>query len=398
MPVQQQMSSFAKKLGWRVAQANAECAGKPIELGRKQLRKDIRDGVAKLSTMYTKEQDKDEGSCPKGETFFRASAIVLLPEDCAGSITQIIIPLCDVPAKGEGKPKTFAENWNKFRSLFESLGVAPFQEPPIDFKVDPAGATAQGARIEAYFFAAMKTLTDPQRMKTNPIYISFSTRGWTPPKSLRNPNPTELVLEDWNGRAEWSGKVNPAGGVTDTHTTTQPPPMTPPPSQNGQVQQQPQHNVAEDIADVVASLVETAMNDPEGATEDGAAASRRLEELAWAAGWSDLNTKEAADWEQVGDMALNPPTDNPTAATPSGPPAVGSQWMFARRSKDGAKLRNNKGEEFPPVPVEVVTVDAWNTQTCTLKTVKDGKPVVDIRSKKPVDVKFEWLEGAGPPY
>ena len=33
-------------------------------------------------------------------------------------------------------------------------------------------------------------------------------------------------------------------------------------------------------------------------------------------------------------------------------------------------------------------------KTCTLKTVKDGKAVVDIRTKEPIAVKWEWLEAA----
>ena len=135
------------------------------------------------------------------------------------------------------------------------------------------------------------------------------------------------------------------------------------------------------------------MNDPEGATEDGANASSRLEAMAWAAGWTKEQTAGAADWAQVGDMALNAPT---AGATPSPlTPAVGSKWLFAKRDKSGDKLKNKDGIEFPPQEVEVVSVDEVNN-TCTLVTVKDRKPVVDIRSKKLVDVKFEYLEG--PPY
>jgi len=70
--------------------------------------------------------------------------------------------------------------------------------------------------------------------------------------------------------------------------------------------------------------------------------------------------------------------------------------MFAKRTKDGEKLKNNKGGPFPAREVEVTVVDT-SAKLCTVKTIKDGKDVVDIRSKKPVAVKFEWLEQA-PPY
>ncbi len=162
---------------------------------------------------------------------------------------------------------------------------------------------------------------------------------------------------------------------------------------------------------MVAALVEAALADPEGATDEGAQASAQLEEMAWAAGWSKEQTAGAADWSEVGDMALAPPTTAPLTqpaaapATPTPPDGavtiagrfypvkdlVGCKFYFAKRSKDGAKLHNNKGEEFPAQEVEVVAVDAA-AKTCTVKTTKDGKPVVDIRSKAPVAVKFEWLE------
>ncbi len=156
------------------------------------------------------------------------------------------------------------------------------------------------------------------------------------------------------------------------------------------------------------------MNDPEGATTEGANASARLEEIAWTVGWSKEQTAGAEDWAAVGDMCLNPPTPPTPAAPPAqvavpapiqpGTPVIfqtsgapptaimpGGKYKFAKRTRDGLKLRNNKGEEFPPQEIEVTTVNVTN-KTCTVKTVKDNKPVVDIRSKQPVDVKFEWLE------
>lgn len=415
MPVQQQMSSFATRLGGRVAQANVEHRDKPVDVGNRRLPAGIRSGMAKLSAMYTKQQTEDNAKTPKGETFFRASAIALFPEQhngekVAGMVTQVVIPLCDVPAKGQRKAQSFSDNWYEFQNFFKLLGISPpvgpQYEPSSPPGSDPAKDLAAGAQVEAYYFAAMKALTDPQR---SPTYIEFSTRGWTPPKTPQSPNPEEIVFETWHGLAPpervaaLNGQYSPGAGVTVVPGRTsqpfnefEPPPQTPP-----QVQiPSPQHNPV-DVTDEVASLVETAMGDPEGTTEDGAAASARLEELAWAAGWTKDQTANPPapytnDWAGVGDMALNPPTGAPTAPTaptvsPMGIPVVGMKYKFAKRTKDGAKLKNNKGEEFPPQEVEVVTVDPA-AKTCTLKTAKDGKDVVDIRSKKPVLVKWEWLE------
>lgn len=398
MPVQTQMSSFASRLGGRVAAANAEHAAKPVDTGNRRLPAGIRSGIAKLSAMYTKQQAEDNGMTPKGETFFRASAIVMAPaehngEKVAGMVTQTMIPLCDVPAKGQRKAKSFSEQWYQFQNLFKLLGINP---PAETQQTDPTGQ-----RTEAYYFAAMKALTDPQRP---PTHIEFSTRGWTPPATAQQPKPEEMVFETWHGLASaeavaaLNGQYHPGAGVQDNGTGGPSAGLPPPAPTFNEFEPPPAHGAQPeapaDPADVVAALIEVAMDDPEGATEEGAAASAQLEQLAWDAGWSKEQTAGAADWAAVGEMALNPPgtapTSPPTAAT-NVAPAVGTKWRFCKRTKDGAKLKNNKGEEFPPQDVEVTTVDA-EARTCTLKTTKDGKDVVDIRTKKPVAVKWEWLE------
>lgn len=406
MPVvQQQNSSFASRLGGRVAQANVEHKDKPVDTGNRRLPAGIRSGVAKLSAMYTKQQTEENGLTPKGETFFRASAIALLPkehngEKVEGLVTQVMIPLCDIPAKGQRKAKTFSEQWYEFQNLFKLLGIAP---PNETLQTDPTGQ-----RTEAYYFAAMQALTDPKRPQ-GPVYITFSTRGWTPPPTPLKPKPDPMVFEEWHGLAtpeqiaNVNGQYTPAAGFQDNTAAPTVPTFNefdPPPTTT--TQESAPVNDQQDPADVVAALVETAMNDPEGATEEGAAAAAQLEEMAWAAGWSKEHTKTAADWAAVGDMILNPPSSGTEATPPTGNGqatlgskqlvvGVGSKWKFCKRTKEGAKLKNNKGEEFPPQEVEVVTVDNEN-KTCTLKTAKDGKDVIDIRSKKPVVVKWEWLE------
>jgi hypothetical protein len=293
------------------------------------------------------------------------------------------------------KAKSFSDNWYEFQNLFKLLGVAPCSETPAS---DPTGQ-----KTEAYFFAAMKTLTDPIRMKTNPVFISFSTRGWAPPPTPANPKPEEMVFETWHGLANYTSQHNPAAGVQDSTPPTQTAPAqaAAPPAQPPHTPPSPQYQPGgdPDPADVVAALVETAMNDPEGATEEGQAASAKLEEMAWTAGWTKEQTAGAIDWAQVGDMVLNPPTALPPGVSYSQAPpqnkefglTVGSKWLFAKRTKEGERLKNNKGELFPPTEVVVATIDE-STKTCTVKSAKDGKDVVDIRSKKPVAVKFEWLE------
>lgn len=408
MAMQQTNSSFSKRLGARVSQANAEHKDKPIDTGMRSLPAGIKNGVAKLQFMYTKEQEKDDGKIPKGENFFRASAVVLgkivnghlVKEhdgiNIEGITTSMVIPLCDVPAKGNSKGKTFSENWFEFQNLFKLLsnGSIVCQETT---QTDPTGQ-----KTEAFYFAAMQALTNPK----HPIYIEFSTRGWTPPATAQKPKPEEMVFETWHGLAHLPSNIqhNPASGVTENHV---PGPMDSPPKPQLQTepsrgasklpvdgpppQYQPDDNDSEDVEVEVAGLVEAAMSDPEGVTPDGAAATQQLEEMAWERGWTKEQTKEAADWVEVGKMALNSPAESSDKLEIT----VGSRWMYAKRTKDGIKYKDNKGNEFPAQECMVTSVNN-EAKTVTLKTVHDGKEITDIRTKKPVDVKFEWLEKAAP--
>ncbi len=398
MPVQQEMANFAKKLGGRIAEANAEHADKPVDTGNRRLPPNIKDGIAKLASLYTKEQTEDGAKTPKGQIFFRASAVVLghmvggklvdnfNGERIEGLMTQLIIPICDVPEKGKRKAESLSANWFKFQNLFKLLsnGSIVCRETKL---TDPTSE-----KTWAFYVAAMKSLTDPVRARTNPVYVSFSTRGFTP-DPLKPAE--EMTLETWHGLAEYNGKVDPAAGVTSP----------PPPGVNHQAAPSPPPAPTEEVdpTDLVTVLVAIAMEDPNGETEDGASSGRQLEDMAWKNGWTKEQTKEAADWASVGDMALNTPkaalgapgaTGPVGQSSPAGPPSItiGSKWMFAKRDKNGVKLKNTRsGEEFPALEVEV-TAMMDDGKNCTVKTTKDGKDVVDIRSKKPVVVQIGWLE------
>lgn len=409
MAVQQTNSSFSKRLGARVAQANAEHKDKPIDTGMRRLPAGIKQGVAKLQFMYTKEQTEDKKQVPKGESFFRASAVCLgqlvngvLVKDHRGEAidgitTSVVIPLCDIPGKNGREGKSFSQNWFEFQNLFKLLsnGSIVCNETP---QTDPTGQ-----KTEAFYFAAMAALTNPKF----PVYIEFSTREWTPPATMQNPKPEPMVFETWHGLAHLPpGAVvphDPAAGVSapppssnGVHPSEPPAPTTQVAPTQVATSQQSDDNAPQDEEAHVAGLVEVAMADPECKTADGSQASIQLEQMAWARGWTKEQTKNAADWAQVGEMALAGPTEQSAAPSAGAEPTVGSKWMYAKRTKDGVKYKDNKGAEFPAQECEVLTVDAA-ARTCTLKTCHDGKVVADLRTKKPVDVKFEWLENA-PPY
>lgn len=443
MAMQTQGSDLVRKFGARIAAANEQHKDAPIDLGFMRLPPGIRDGIAKLQVMeWGKYKDDKMGQGMKGADYFRAAAVVVHPIEHNGMrvantmSTTIMIPMCDVPAKGQRKASTFEDNFFDYQNLFKMLGIAPC---PHTKGTDPTGA-----QIIAYFDAAARILTDPQRP---PTYVSFSTRGWTPPRPANwkqgDPEPEMMVFETWHGIvppervALLNGQYDPAAGASDAppsastvNTNTTANHQTPPIPSNETFNEPPQGVIdprsvprtqiqtpalstqptmfdgptnaqihappadesssqPQSLEDEVTYLVAIAMDDPNGETDEGAAAGLRLEELAVANGWTKKQTTDADNWEQVGDMALSPPESAVTNQRTN--PTIGSKHKFAKRGRDGERLKNNKGEAIPPQEVEVTSVDEAN-KTCTVKTVKDNKDVVDIRSKKPVPVKWEWLE------
>jgi hypothetical protein len=427
---QPQNSSFAKKLGGRVARANAQHADAPIDTGNRWLPAGINNGIAKLSSMYTKVQENDTptGKTPKGETFFRASAVVegyidkgelheyFKGDKISGMVTSQVVPLCDSPATAYREVIPFEANWFDFQNLFKLLsnGSMVCRENET---TDPTGEKTQ-----AFYFACMKQLTDPSHP---PVYIQFTTRGFTPEKKPGQKEPsTEIVMENWHGLAKPEhvamvmAKNDPAAQVTrritHTHTDVQPAPNSPPPeastgtstvirpapntTQIAQVPSEASEDVdreyppqgSDERVQLVAELLEILAEDPDLHTDEGRDASVQLEDMAFANGWSEQDTTSSVGWEAVAGMALDLPGSS--AVTANGmAPAVGSKWLFARRKADGTRLKDNKGNELAAQEVEVVSVDVA-AKTCTVKTTKDGKMVVNMRDKKPVAVKWEWLE------
>jgi hypothetical protein len=395
MPVQTQTSNLLQRFGGRIAQANAEHKDKPLDLGFKRLPPGINTGIGKLHTVAMKQYGQDEKILAlRGMDYLHVVGVVLSPQSHNGEKVEGAqmfqrFPLCDIPANPNNvysKPRSFSDNWYEFTQFFLRFGIVP---PNETAQTDPTGQKTLG-----YYLAAIPALMS--RPEKDRCY-SFKTRAWRPQGAKE-----DRIEEEWGKQCEWNGQHDPAAAVTESPEAVQPGPFTAPPTDNGApafrsaptAPAHPSAPITTDPADEVASLVEVAMNDPEGATDEGFQAAHRLQEMAWAAGWTKEQTAGAQDWTHVGEMALNPPNNLFTA--PSGvayptAPTVGSKWKFAKRTKEGLKLKNSKGEEFPPQEVEVTTTDAA-ARTCTVKALKDGKDVVDIKTKKPIAVKFEWLE------
>jgi hypothetical protein len=417
MPVQTQTSSVAQKFGARIAAANAEHKDKPLDLGFKRLPPGIRDGVGKLHTVQLKQYGQDEKIVAlRGQEYLQVIGVVKYPKVFNNETTEghqmfLRYPLCDIPANPNNsysKAKSFSDNFYDFQQFFMRFGFNP---PNETTQTDP-----QGTKTWAFYLGAIQALAAKVVGNDGPHY-DFTTRSWFTKPTVQAPKGEERIEEEWGKQCEWNGRVDPAAGVDvqpPFNPATQPEPFTEPPTGQVMVGNLSANNQTftdagvahQDPADIVAALVECAMNDPEGATADGANAAQSLEEAAWLAGWTKDDTKNAENWAAVGAMVLTTPQTAPTAAPAAATTTLqateqssmswtgnivpGTKCKFAKRTKDGAKLCDAGGKPFPPQEVEVVTVNLTN-KTCTVKT-KDGKAVVDIRTKSPIDVKFEWLE------
>lgn len=391
MAEQTYKSTLAARLGDKITQAHNQHRDAAVDRGMVRLPAGIRAGKAKITACYIGQYKDDVKRADlRGQEYFRVSATVMHPEShgaqrVKGLVTSMMVPLCDEAARGNVKAKSFSDNWFEFQNFFKM------------FKVQPPPAGTPSAGIMTYYTAAMKMLVDPKK----PRYVEFSTRGWTPPATAQQPKPEEMVFEEWHDETQWVESGDPVtNGVVDTgaspppvSTTMGPRPFTEPPqagdSPVAETPAEPQ-DVA-DVADMIAALIEVAdlEKDPEKATPEGVDAQNNLIQLAKDAGATDEQITNATSWAEVGEMALGVFPEAPAAPVTT-TPTVGSKVKFKKRDSKGQPLQNAKKETLPAVEVTVASVDAA-ARTLTA-TSADGKSVVDIRTKKPLAVSFDWLE------
>lgn len=396
MAVQTTMSSLAARLAGRsFSGANAKHKDKPVNTGFQRLPGGIKNGVAKINslTIGTFKDDKN-GPGTKGMEFFMARAVVVFsgnpgtPTEHRGirvvnmtttlhsSIHKMMpfIPLCDMPVKGKRSASKFDDHFYDYTNFFKMVG---FECPhtPAD---DPTSV-----KTLAYFDVAIKKLLDP----AHPVYITFSTSEWTPDltpeekaagKKLEDKEP--MLFETWHGKTEWKGIPGPVGGVNVVGSNGAAAHDAPPLVGADGLAIAPPGEEAQSLEDEVQALVAAAYED------DGAAS--RLTQLAMEQGWTeDEVVSPDTTWERVGEMALSPPEET----TEGGAPTVGSKWNYTRRDSSGKKVVDRNRKELPSEEVEVTSVNEADS-TCTVRSVKDGKDVMDARTRKPAHVKFEWLE------
>jgi len=391
MAAQVTVGMLSKAMGGQLAGASDKYRDAPIDTGMLRLPAPIKNGLAKLTAIAWFVQEKEGGFVPKGKVYCQARAVVLEPKEFGGmklegraSTTQFI-PLCATPEKGKRAARTFDENFGDFINLLKVLSDGKMVCPHTP-KDDPTGV-----KSDQFYHACMTQLLDVK----NPVYISFSTRGYTPPKTPLNPKPEEQVYETWHGTAKPQDTFDPGAGVNVQAQPTVNSDAAPEMGADGFPANPADADtvVTEELslADELDQLVEIVEADPDGATEEGAAAARRIEELAWDRGWTEEETSSAANWIAVAKMALHGREGFAAVEQESKSVSVGDKVKFCKRDGKGEKLKNKQNEPFPPLEYEVVSVDA-DAGTCSLKSTRDGKPLIDLKTKQPIAVKLEWLE------
>lgn len=406
--VQASVSSMLKEFGGQLSGANAEFKDKPVDTGNLNLPPGIKFGIAKLQSIGWYVEENDNAKTPKGKNKCEAVAICVYPlahdgVKCEGLRTTQVIPLCDLPKQAYHKEEpNFKFHLGKFVNLLKQVS----NNTMVCQETNQSDPTGQ--KTLQYWFGCMTALSDPKRV----TYITFSTSSFTPParkpigwkQGDLLPEPTPLTIHKWHEWispeevAKYVGQHNPANGVTVAGNTDMSPTAfeEPPqgvvdpksiPSTNGDGSDDTPEFA--NLEEEVTFLTEVAMDESNEDSEAVQLARERLVELAVANGWTQEEAESSEKtWDDVAHMALNAPEPEADNNTPT----VGSKWKYVRRDQNtGAKMKDRDKKELPPLTVEVAKVNLKN-KTCNVVNTKDNRTVTDVRTRKTVDVKWEWLE------
>lgn len=360
-----QQSPLFKKYGAKLDSAVKKTRANPVEYGPIQLPPGILNGVAKLVECKF---DIYKSGPNKGEYYFRAAGVVLEPNEVIykgtkvpvkGQQTSIMEAVCDTKTQ-KGKVTTQEEHIDNILNEMKKLAGQEFVE----------GAT--GADLES-LAAALK--------EAGPFF-RFSTS----PKTDQKTGEVTGAWENWHGgkgledysSPDDSGAVEDHTGDKEEETLAE---------EEAPADEEP---VATDEPDVVSmSLLElaSAAFGTDG-TDGSAEAAEALQAKALEAGLTEEDVTNADSWDALVEQieAASTPAEEPEPeeekADPKNP-VVGNIFFFKAPGKDG---KPGKAAE-----VEVLTLDK-RMKTCTVKSLDTNRPILDMKTKKPLVVKWVQLE------
>lgn len=335
MPPQKKMSSLVAKIGAMGHKAHEQHKADETSYGIINLPAGISGGIARLDTV---KWDEYKSGKNQGKPYVMFRGIAILPAEhkgikVEGQGVMIMLPLCETTKNTKDGVQTvpFEDNYANLLNEFRKFGIDTSQTSFDDLD-----------NILAH-------------LNTEKPHYRFSTRGYTPPKTAQNPNPTEIVYTQFDGACEFVDEnADPAAGFQDS--TSDPKASAAPITEGfdetqgsnaGGGDSSSQENNAEGSGEEIAELVKVATGKDAKAAEK---ASDRLAAIALEAGVSQEEVEGATSWEQVGEMIL------------------------AKQSESG--------EETPEASNDPAVGDIWKYQVIDPKT---KKPVMDTKKKRPKD-------------
>jgi hypothetical protein len=382
MPDQTKKPTFTsadliKKLGPKIREAHEQVKSDNTNFSQfGDLPPGIKVGVAQLVDI--KIDKKKEGDANEGEFYFYAAGIVKEPKTapfkgvqarCAGLRTSITEPLYDTPDAGQRK--TVKEHLAYIYNELRKLGVTT-----KTMKIEDLTAT----------FAAL--------MKNKPFF-KFSTSAGKESKEYPDPR----TFHNWDGKCEYTPDPNaistgmqmdaPANGVN----TDIPPDDTPaqaPDEQQETGMVEAMNQSASGSLDVDQQDVDSLVALAEGDSEQSTEAQQRLIALAVEAGIDEETAKAADTWTILGDMIKHPPQDVPeTEAQAPKVPKKGGTCHYQQKDAKGQPVKDpNTKKAKKPVECVIETVDEKN-KVVTLKSLDDGKVIMNTLTKKALAVKWD---------
>lgn len=339
MPVNKEKSNLAALIGDKAKKAHENHKTDTTKWGLQQLPAGIVGGVAQINKAYWSTY-KDGNNL--GKPYVYLGGIVKSPArfkdmDIEGQIVSRILPLCETAGF---KPKSFDDNYAEVLNALRQLGVDTSESSFDDLE------------------SILNTLQEEQP------HTKFSTRGWTPPASKANPNPTEMVFVQFDGVTEWHG-AEANGKAPALKDNTKKPSKANANADGADPDAAEQGDSGEDNIDELVALAEA---------DDGDAQDK----LKAIAGYLDIDGKKvdnAPSWTAVGNYIKKAQAE---AAGESGEPEAGDDEL-------------KKGDVVKFKPFDKMTKKpAKKAIDCEVIVVNKAKGVVTIKSL--VDMKTLYKE------
>lgn len=371
-------SGLLERLGAKAIAAHEKAKNNEVVI-RAELPSGIKKGLCRLKTAKWDEYKDGDN---KGEPYVLLRAVAITPEvhphttkgadgklqtvniKVAGQGVMLMIPLCDVPAKGKRKFKSFDEN---YAELLNELGK---------FLNVKNMAETQPGDVEAIL----------QHLEKEQPYSWYSTRGWTPDPTVEQPNPTEMIFISFDGQCDPPIEGPPVEqalsgmtGSSDHHLATGPAESADTFPTSGEQTSTQVEEVTVDMTVIIA------LADDNTGSDESKQAAKYIQDMCIAAGFTKEQVEKAGDlWADAAKLLepalVQAPPPPPVVIPPVVPPAAVQPWKPSKgrvahykviNLRTGKPLADPTGKELKPKECTMEAV--YTNGTCDLKQLDDPK-------------------------